>query len=323
MKTPAFWYRPSGLHAALLSPLSAFYRWGKALRKVGARPYKAKIPVICIGNIVAGGAGKTPTALTLARLLKQQGAAPVFVTRGYGGTERGPLRVEPLRHTAREVGDEALLLAAAAPCWIGRDRAAAIRAAEPHGTHIILDDGLQNPHLAPTLSLLVIDAAAGLGNGRLIPAGPLREPLQEALRKVKAVVLIGNSKPAEEELLRTLVTPVPIFRASLKPALPPDFPRDRAFFAFAGIGRPEKFYATCRAVGLKLVGTRDFPDHHPFTAQEGAELAAQARVHDAQLLTTTKDWVRLPDDLKPEVAVLPVELAFADEAAVLSLLAQA
>ncbi len=174
----------------------------------------------CVGNIVAGGAGKTPTALAIAELLKQSGARPVFVTRGYGGSERGPLQVDATGHTAKDVGDEALLLARVAPTWVGRDRAAAIRAAEHNASHIIMDDGLQNPHVHPDHALLVIDGESGLGNGHVIPAGPLRETFEEAIKRVAAIVLIGEHDMQNV----TKRTQKPVIRARIRPELPADFP---------------------------------------------------------------------------------------------------
>jgi tetraacyldisaccharide 4'-kinase len=312
MKTPKFWYCPAWRGpAALLEPFGQIYRVAGKIHSVTTSPYKASVPVICVGNVTAGGAGKTPTALALARLLKQEGANSAFVMRGYGGREEGPLRVDPLRHSFRDVGDEALLLARAAPCWIGRDRAEAVRAAEPHASHIILDDGLQNPSVVKTTSLLAIDGPVGLGNGRLIPAGPLRETLGDALDRVNAVVMIGEDR---HELIPRFAKPV--LQAKLCPIIPDDFPKARPFLAFAGIGRPEKFYATCRQAGLMLSETRDFPDHHPFKESELQSLSRDAKAWGMQLLTTEKDWVRLPDAFRAQVAVLPVELVFDEPEAV-------
>ena len=330
MKPPAFWSRPSGLASTLLAPLGQLYRAAGILRRVVTKPYRAKIPVICVGNVVAGGAGKTPTALALAALLQKQGARPAFVLRGYGGLEAGPLRVDPERHNVRDVGDEALVLACAAPCWIGRNRAAAIRAAEPHATHIIMDDGLQNPTVAPTKSLLVIDAAAGLGNASVIPAGPLREPLSDALKRVQAIILIDSLRHSRErgtpasrvggmfESLRR--STIPTFHAHLKPSPPENFAEARPCLAFAGIGRPDKFFHSCLEIGLTLAETRGFPDHHLFTSTDLGTLADHAMAHNLQLITTAKDYVRLPDAFRKNVAVLPVELVFEKPQELLNLL---
>jgi len=319
MKAPAFWYGTAGIKAALLAPFGQLYRAAGAIRRVCATPYQAPIPVICVGNVVAGGAGKTPTALALAHMLQRQGARPAFVTRGYGGTERGPLRVDPARHTARDVGDEAMILANAAVCWIGGDRAATLRAAVASSlaTHIIMDDGLQNPTVAPTLSLLVIDGASGIGNGHVMPAGPLREPLEDALRRVAAVVMIGQETP---EIAKRLTKP--LLRARLAPQLPEDFSREKPCLAFAGIGRPEKFFASCREAGLTLAVTHSFPDHHPYSDSELQTLCDEAARHGLRLMTTAKDWVRMPEPFRARITVLPVALVFEDEAAVVRILRQ-
>jgi tetraacyldisaccharide 4'-kinase len=319
MKTPGFWYQPKGLAANVLSPFGLLYRMSGSVRRMLAMPYRAQVPVICVGNIVAGGSGKTPTALALAEMLKQQKYNPVFVTCGYGGVESGPLRIDPTTHTATEVGDEALLLARAAPAWIGRDRTAAIRQAEKEATHIILDDGLQNPNVLPDLSLLVIDGETGLGNGCLIPAGPLRETLNEALKRVQAVVIIGKTNDAVFHMPHN--SRAKVIAARIEPDLSAAFPRTQPFFAFAGIGRPEKFYQTCRATGMMLAGTQDFADHHVFTGGELDRLAQQADGLGAQLLTTDKDAVRLPTEFRARVMTLPVRLIFDEPGAIGDLLA--
>ena len=311
MRAPAFWYQPTGFVALVLLPFSWLYRLGGWLRAARAVPYISPLPTICVGNIVAGGAGKTPVALALAALLQQAGHRPVFVTRGYGGSEAGPLQVAT-NHAAAAVGDEALLLAQAAPVIIGRDRAAALRLAETlRPSHVILDDGLQNPHVRARLNLLVIDQA-GFGNGCVIPAGPLRETPAAAVRRVDAVIVIGDGT--------SLSINRPVLTAQLLPQLPDDFPRDQSFLAFAGIGRPAKFFNTARQAGLTIIERESFPDHHPFTSTELVALIERASELNATLLTTAKDFVRLPAEARMQVAVLPVRLVFDDEAAVVQLL---
>ncbi|MFY9287721.1 MAG: tetraacyldisaccharide 4'-kinase [Alphaproteobacteria bacterium] len=308
MRAPDFWHKQSGFEAFVLTPASWLYRLGSKLQRHFAKPYQAKIPTICIGNVVAGGAGKTPTALAIAEVLKHGGARPVFVTRGYGGFEKGPLQVDPGHHTAADVGDEALLLARSAPVWVARDRAAGLKAAETHGTHIIMDDGFQNPYVKPDLSFLVIDAASGLGNEKLIPAGPMREPLSDAMKRAAAVILIGDHD--DHNIAERIHCPV--IRARIQPHLPADFPKTQKFFAFAGIAMPDKFYQSCARVDLMISGTRDFPDHHPFTAKDIEELHKSAEANGAQLLTTEKDWIRLPYEARSRIRTFPIRLRFDD-----------
>jgi len=317
MKAPAFWYRKAGTKSRLLSPLGQVYRTGSLLRRALATPYKAKIPVICVGNIVAGGAGKTPTCLALKKLLgKHDPAARIaFVTRGYGGSEKGPLRVDPSKHTAREVGDEALLLARAAPCWIGRDRAAAIREAEKDATLIILDDGLQNPKIAPDINLLVVDGGVGFGNQQLIPAGPLRETMNDAFSRIDGIIMIGEDVQQVATYLGK-----PVCQAKLRPGLAAQYLNKPKVLAFAGIGRPQKFYDSCREAGLSVLQTRDFPDHHAYADSDLNELAQIAAHNDLSLITTAKDFVRLPTGYRSSVGVLEIELVFDDPEKLLKLI---
>ncbi len=306
MKAPQFWFEPTNWQAKSLLPLAALFWLGGFLRRLLTRAYRAKIPVICIGNIIAGGAGKTPTCIAIANFLLQQEANPVFVTRGYGGSVCGPLRVDPTIHIASQVGDEALLLARIAPTWISRNRAAGIKAAEAEATHIIMDDGLQNPTVKPSMAFLVMDGAVGIGNGLIIPAGPLRETLHSAEKRIDGIILIGSS---DVQGIGTK-TYSPVMHARILPDLSDDFPKDAKFFAFAGIGRPEKFYQTCSDAELNLVGTTDFPDHHTFTENELLQLEQKAQAAEAKLLTTEKDWVRLPPTWQTKIATLPIKLVF-------------
>ncbi len=315
MRAPSFWYKPLGLEAIFLWPLGLIYRAVSNIKQLVIRPYNALVPIICVGNIVAGGAGKTPAALVIAQILQQHGQNPVFVTRGYGGKERGPLRVDLSLHSALDVGDEALLLARIAPTWIGRNRAAAVSVAQAHGSHVIMDDGLQNPSIKPKLSFLVIDGSVGIGNGCLIPAGPLRETLEKAMPRITGVIFIGSED--RQKLIPRFRCP--LFRAEIEPDLPPDFPRQQKFFAFCGIGRPEKFYETCRRSGIELVGTKDFSDHHFFSTSELQKLQTLATTEGAKLLTTEKDWARLPGDFQSQILSFPINLIFNDPVAITQL----
>lgn len=307
MRPPGFWTaaRP-GMAAGLLTPLSWLWRAGGAWRRGRARPYRPTIPVLCIGNAVMGGAGKTPVARDLALALQQAGHQPHILTRGYGGTVAGPHVVDPAVDTAATVGDEALLLARTAPVWVSRDRPSGARAAEEAGaTHIVMDDGFQNPSLHKTVSVLVVDAQTGFGNGCVFPAGPLREPASAALERADVIVLMGDFDCPEPK--EVAATTAPRLRAAMRvPDLP--LPRGSDCVAFAGIGQPEKFFATAEAIGLKLRGRRSFPDHHPYSDAEMQALVQQARDCGAQLITTEKDAVRVPPRFAEAVTAIPIVL---------------
>jgi tetraacyldisaccharide 4'-kinase len=274
--------------------------------------------VICVGNLVAGGAGKTPIAIAIAERLIARGKAVHFLSRGYGGREKGLLRVDPARHAAADVGDEPLLLARIAPAWVSRDRAAGAAAAVAAGAQIIvMDDGFQNPGLAKDLSLLAVDGGYGFGNGRVMPAGPLREPLAAGLARADAVALIGTDQcgvadrlPPSLPLLRAVLAPIAAALAG------------RRVFAFAGIARPEKFFATLQSMGCVLAGRRAFADHHAYGEAEVAALIEEARHADAVPVTTEKDAVRLPPALRAGIETLPVAIRWRDEAAADRLLAR-
>jgi len=317
MKTlpaPEFWARP-GLTANLLAPLAWAHAAAGAARRAWARPFRAQVPVLCVGNIVAGGAGKTPVALDLAHRLAARGARPHLLSRGYGGSAVGPLAVDLGRHDAAMVGDEALLLARAAPSWVSRDRVAGARAAVAAGAGVIvMDDGFQNPALAKDVSLLVIDGAYGIGNGSVIPAGPLREPVAGALARADAVVLMGEDETGMAARLRGRR----VLEARLVAAAGAA-PTGR-FIAFAGIGRPEKFFRTAVEAGATLVARHGFPDHHRYTAAELARLGDEAERTGARLLTTAKDAVRLPPPWRARVTVLEIAVEWPDEAALDALL---
>jgi tetraacyldisaccharide 4'-kinase len=319
VRAPEFWRR-DGLLPALLSPLALLYGGAGAARQVLTTPWRAPVPVLCIGNLVMGGAGKTPVVIALAALLGAAGRTPHIVSRGYGGRARGVLRVEPARHDAATVGDEALLLARAAPAWVARDRAAGIRAAAAAGADLVLlDDGFQNPSVAKDFSLLVVDGAYGFGNRRLAPAGPLREGLARGLARAQGIVLIGAD---ERGIAAALPPALPVLRARLSPIASDDL-RGRRVFAIAGIGRPEKFRRTLQELGAVLAGHRDFPDHHPYTEAEIADALAAAKAAEALPVTTAKDHVRLPLRFADAVRAVAVEVVWHDQAPLQALLASA
>ncbi|WP_282607522.1 tetraacyldisaccharide 4'-kinase [Pelagibius sp. Alg239-R121] len=309
MRAPEFWAE-DGLLSRLLSPLAFLYALGGALRNRFTTPQKSSIPVICIGNLVAGGAGKTPVALDVISRLRSRGLCVHALTRGYGGTEKGPTKVALGRHSAADVGDEALLLAEKATTWVSADRPSGAKAAAADGADIIvMDDGFQNPSLEKDLSLVVIDSGFGLGNGRVMPAGPLREPAKRGLARADAVILLGNENAALQQKL-TEEFDRPLLQAGLAPKASAENRAKQAVFAFAGIGRPEKFYATLRDLSLEVLETRDFPDHHPYTDSEIDELLERAAALNAIAITTEKDTVRLSPQYRSRIATLPIEISW-------------
>jgi tetraacyldisaccharide 4'-kinase len=317
---PAFWGEPPGLLANMLLPIGAAWDAAGRLRRVLSRPYIAPAPVVCVGNLVAGGAGKTPVALGMISYLAARGVEVHVITRGYGGRLAGPVRVDAARHGAAAVGDEALLLAMRAPCWVARDRAAGIRAAAAAGAQVVvLDDGFQNPAVAKTLSLIVVDAEYGFGNGRVIPAGPLREALARGLARADSLVLLRTEREASCVRRLEIGNGLPVVPAVLAPIAGERLAGSR-LLGFAGIGRPEKFFATLRELGAVLVGTRAFPDHHPFRADEIEQLRREADRAHARLVTTAKDIVRVPPAGRAGIEVLEVEIRWPDLTALAALI---
>jgi len=310
MKAPGFWWREPGIAAALLAPFATIYG-AVAARRLTQAGARAEIPVICVGNPTVGGAGKTPTAIAIARLLIAAGERPMFLTRGYGGRLAGPVMVEPT-HRAAQVGDEPLLLARVAPAVVAEERVSGARFAKAHGASVIvMDDGFQNPALTKDLAILVVDAR-GIGNGRVVPAGPLRAPLEPQLARAAALLVVGAGAPAVDKAARE--RGVAVFHGALEPdagavaAL-----RGRKILAFAGIGDPEKFFATLAQAGIDAPVRRGFADHHRYSAAEARALIRAAEQDKLDLLTTEKDLARLQDDatvatLAERARALPVTM---------------
>jgi tetraacyldisaccharide 4'-kinase len=319
MRPPAFWSEDGGrssgrLTRALLSPLGLIYAALTARRIRTVTPAPAPAPVICVGNLTVGGTGKTPVALTVLEAARRLGRAPAALSRGHGGRLHGPLRVEPGVHGARDVGDEPLLLARAAPAYIDAGRVEGARLAAAEGADlIVMDDGHQNPKLEKTLSLVVVDAVSGWGPGQIVPAGPLREPVAAGLARADAVIVMTPEADFEPDYaglgLDTLE--IPVLKAWLEPEAPPP---PGPLLAFAGIGRPQKFFDALTAQGAQLADAVSFPDHHAFNRAEIERLADLADSHGAMMITTEKDWVRLPGGVQGAVRAWPVRARFAQAA---------
>jgi tetraacyldisaccharide 4'-kinase len=319
MREPSFWWRNAGIEAALLSPFAAVYG-ALAARRLRQPGRSAGIPVICIGNLTVGGAGKTPAALAIARMLIAAGQKPFFLSRGYGGKLAGPVRVDQLRHRAEDVGDEPLLLARLAPTIVAHDRVAGAEMARLQGASVIvMDDGFQNPSLVKNFSVLVIDARRGIGNGRVIPAGPLRAPLHAQLERAHVLLLIGGSALPKDVADAAQASHLPVFHARLEPdadaiaAL-----KQQKVLAFAGIGDPGKFFATLTEAGIRIGVRKAFPDHHRYGRAEAEALLSLAQKEKLALVTTEKDLARMAGDntmaaLAEAARALPVTLRIEEE----------
>ena len=311
MRTPDFWHQPRGWRASLLWPLGWVYARLTAARLRRRAKVTTLVPVICVGNINAGGTGKTPTTIALLQRLQARGCSAHVVTRGHGGSLNGPVQVAQA-HMADLVGDEPMLLAAFAPTWVAKDRSEGVMAAVQAGAEVILlDDGFQNPDVAKDLSIVVVDAARGFGNGLCIPAGPLREPATTGLARADFLLAIGN-EDARKAFTPTLPATCTRVDAELLPLLTGMPWENMPVLAFAGIGHPERFFATLRAMGARVIHSEPLADHQPLTPALMARLEADAKRHGAQLVCTEKDAVRLPDGFRAKVLTVPVRLHVAD-----------
>jgi len=327
MREPGFWHRPSSWKSHLLRPLAALYG-AVAARRLRRQGFDAGLPVFCVGNYHVGGAGKTPTVLALARMLRALGERPVVLSRGYGGRLRGPVMVDPARHLAADVGDEPLMMSLEVPVAVARNRIDGVALAKSQRASVILmDDGFQNPSVAKDASLIVIDSERGLGNGRVLPAGPLRARLKPQLARTDALVVVGSGRAAAALADGVRARGGQVFAAQFKPdensvaAL-----TGKRLLAFAGIGDPGRFFRTLRGCGLDVVRERAFADHHFFSESDLDALQTDARRDQLTLVTTDKDFARLRGGAEPpafgnEIAAFAVTLQFADGAAVRKFLA--
>jgi tetraacyldisaccharide 4'-kinase len=317
MRDPSFWWRDGSLLAGLLAPLGMAFG-AVAARRMTKPGASAGLPVLCVGNFTLGGAGKTPTAMWLAKMLLETGARPYCLSRGYGGSDAGPNLVDAHDDSAAQVGDEALLLARVAPTIVARDRIAGAQAARAAGASVIvMDDGLQNPSLAKDFTIAVVDGRRSIGNARVFPAGPLRAPLDAQIARCDALLIVGDNKNAGGVI--AAAGKLPVFHGQLTPdpaavaAI-----KGRNVFAFAGIGDPEKFFDTIAQAGIAVTQRKAFDDHHRFSAEEAAGLVMAAEHDGLTLLTTEKDHARMAGDpalaaLSAKARVLPVTLVV-DEA---------
>jgi tetraacyldisaccharide 4'-kinase len=319
MREPAFWHAPKSWKSHLLRPLGALYG-AIAAQRLRRKGFDAGIPVFCVGNYHVGGAGKTPTVLALAKILRELGETPVVLSRGYGGRLRGPVMVDPARHSAADVGDEPLMLASRVPVAVSRERIDGVALAKSRRASVILmDDGFQNPSIAKDASLIVIDSGRGLGNGLVFPAGPLRAPLSPQLARTDALVVVGEGAASGHVAAEIAARDALVLSAHLVPdAASLERLKGKRVFAFAGIGDPQRFFRTLRAAGIEVVRERAFADHHPFSEGEIESLVADGRRDQLTLVTTEKDFARLrgvgevPGFLR-DIVPFVVTLEFADE----------
>ncbi len=304
MKAPHFWKAHSqSLWPHILAPLS--YIWAmETKRRLKKSGYKSKLPIICIGNITIGGSGKTQAAIKLAEFYKSHGFNPVFLSRGYGAKVTKAIKVNSLEHSYKDVGDEPLLLSQFAEAWVCPNRMEGAKAIETDGSAdiIIMDDGMQNMSLNKDFNLLIIDGIFGLGNQKVIPSGPLREPLGDNLKRIDAAMIIGEDKYDIQNQLS-----MDFLQAHIKPQKN-QLDKSQKYWAFCGLGRPSKFYETLKNEGFNVTSYTDFPDHHPYSEKEITDLIEVANLNNSQLITTEKDKMRIPPHLREKIDYLPVSL---------------
>ena len=319
MQAPKFWDKKESKIGKILYPCSLLYAWIVAHRLKHSHPYQSKIPVICVGNISVGGTGKTPVCLALMELLKKQNKSPWFLNHGYKATQQSVL-VDTKSHSALDVGDEALLLASSAPTIVDSARARGTQLAEKLGAPLlIMDDGFQNPSLVKTFSFIVVDGTKGFGNERVLPAGPLREPIEKGLKRSDALIIVGNDAWGIKNFLKDHAIDLPILTGRFVPNKQ-DLKKisDLSVSAFAGLGNPQKFFDMLRVEGVQLKSTFVFPDHYFYTRFDIEDLKRKTK--GEILVTTSKDWVKIPSEMRNGLIQITGSFEFDDPDKVLNLL---
>lgn len=312
INSPKFWYRNDWLSkvlALIIYPLSIIWIIISFIKKKVSKTYRSRLKIICVGNLNIGGTGKTPFAIYTYKILKELGFNPVFLTRGYGGKEKGPVKVEST-HQYKDVGDEALLLNNIGPTIVSRDRSLGAKFIENHKYNydvILMDDGLQNYQLEKNIKFLLVDKNLKFGNKLCVPAGPLREPINQRLKEIDSIILTGNN--TDQDIgLRKISDYISVFNSSIKIMQSSNI-KGNKFLAFCGLGNPDKFYETLEKGGYKVFLTKSFPDHHQYTEEEINHLILKAKNKNLTLITTAKDYVKIIDK-KNEIQVLSIESSF-------------
>jgi len=318
MNTPDFWKKRNFFTFAL-NFFSIIYFLGMRIRSLlyaGKKPFECKLPVICIGNVTVGGAGKTPVAMAISKLLKKHGKDPVFLSKGYKGILQGPIKVNPEKHKAFEVGDEPLLLAQTSRCWVSKDRPSGLKAVETTGAKaVVMDDGMQNLSIKKDVTFAVVDGSYGFGNGFVLPAGPLRDRLQQALTSADAVIVIGRDRSNVRQFLGSYN----IIQARIK-ILNKIKDKNKKFIAFAGIAIPEKFFRTLEKEGIKISRALAFPDHWSYSEKELDKIIEIAKEEEAGIITTEKDMVKIPKKYRSKMTALKIEVTFDNPEEVINVL---
>jgi len=311
LRAPSFWYKKeNSLFSMLLFPISIIYRLISFIHFVLSKTKKASIPVICIGNIVVGGAGKTPVALKIGKILKLSGYSPHFLTRGYSGKIKNNLKVKS-HHSAEEVGDESLILSSVAPTWIGANRIkSALLAKNNKADCLILDDGFQNPNIFKDFSIIVIDGKQGFGNARVLPSGPLRESIKRGMKRANAVIIIGKD---EVNIKETIPSSIPCFLGKFDVSKNEEIFKGKNVTAFAGIAYPIKFFETLKNQGANILKSITFPDHYIYKENDLLKLVEISNNNKSILVTTKKDLIRIPENYQTVIHTLEGEIQLEDE----------